>query len=203
MARPRTASDEDVFAAAFRVMQVAPPSGFTLQAVAREAGITAGALVQRFGSKRDLQIALAKGSRESTTAFLESLHSKSDDPLAALRHYADCMASLAASPAAIVRNFAYLQEDLSDPALRAELKRQGLATRHVLESLIRSAVQRGDLQARANPPRIARAIEAGVGGALLSWAIYRDGTAKAWLRAHLAAVVDPWRTPSRQGRPGS
>jgi AcrR family transcriptional regulator len=191
MARPRTASDEDVFAAAFRVMQAGPPSGFTLQAVAREAGVTAGAIAQRFGSKRGLQVALAKASREFTTSFLESLRDKSDDPLAALRLYADCMAGLASSPAAVVHNLAYLQEDLSDSALRAELKRQGLATLQVLESLVRTAVKRGDLHERARPKSTARAIEAAVGGALLSWAIYREGSAKSWLRAHLDAVLEP------------
>lgn len=193
MARPRTASDDDVFAAAYRVMQGTGPSGFTLQAVAREAGITAGALVQRFGSKRGLQVALAKGSRVYTTAFLQSLRDSADDPLVALRRYADSMAGLAASPAAMVRNLAYLHEDLSDPALRTELERQGLATLQVLESLVRAAVARGDLHPRTKPKSTARAIEAAVGGALLSWAIYRRGSARAWLRLHLDAILDPLR----------
>ena len=39
-------------------------------------------------------------------------------PLATLRAYSDCMAHMAASPAAFARNFAYLQIDLTDPDFR-------------------------------------------------------------------------------------
>src|SRR5262245_15782401 len=42
--RPRKVSDDDVFAAAYRVMQRVGPADLTLDAIAREAGVTAGAL---------------------------------------------------------------------------------------------------------------------------------------------------------------
>jgi AcrR family transcriptional regulator len=52
--RRRKAEDTDVFAAMVRVMLRAGPAELTLSAIVAEAGVTAGALVQRFGSKRDL-----------------------------------------------------------------------------------------------------------------------------------------------------
>ena len=46
--RPRKASDAEVFAAASRVMSRLGPAQVTLADIAAEAGLTAGALVQRF-----------------------------------------------------------------------------------------------------------------------------------------------------------
>src|SRR5258706_16391908 len=51
--RRRKAEDVDVFAALVRVMLRCGPADLTLRAIAAEAGVTAGALVPRFGSKRE------------------------------------------------------------------------------------------------------------------------------------------------------
>jgi AcrR family transcriptional regulator len=192
MPRPRSVSDEDLFAAAYRLMQSAPPSQFTLQAVAAEAGVTAAAVVQRFGSKRAFQVALAKAASASSNDLLQLLDEKSDDPIGALRYYADCVSGLAPSPAAIVRNLAYLQEDLADSALRAELKRQSLATRKALEDVIRKGIRSKAISSRADARSLARAIETMLSGALLTWAIYQEGTAKTWLRGRLDDLLAPW-----------
>ena len=50
--RRRKAEDADVFAAMARVMQRVGPAELTLGAIAKEAGVTAGALVQRFVQTR-------------------------------------------------------------------------------------------------------------------------------------------------------
>src|SRR5215475_9967006 len=81
--RPRKASDDDVFAAAYRVMQRVGPADFTLDAIAREAGVTAAALVQRFGSKKKLQVRLAEGAANWAPAFIEQLRAQHKSPLAA------------------------------------------------------------------------------------------------------------------------
>ena len=192
MPRPRKASDDDVFAAAYRVMQRVGPADFTLDAIAREAGVTAGALVQRFGSKKELQVRLAEGAANWAPAFIEQLRAQHKSPLAALRAYGECMAGLAASPAAYVRNLAYLLEDISDPDLRAELARQGTASRAELASLIRAAIDAGELSATAKPKTLARTIEAVLGGSMLAWSFYREGTAEKWLRKDLEAVLAPY-----------
>src|SRR5260221_6685677 len=58
--RRRKVEDVDVFAALVRVMLRRGPAELTLRAIAAEAGITAGALVQRFCSKRALLHAHAR-----------------------------------------------------------------------------------------------------------------------------------------------
>src|SRR6266705_415794 len=52
--RPRETSDEEILAAAARVMQRRSPAELTLADVAREAGVVPATLIQRFGTKRGL-----------------------------------------------------------------------------------------------------------------------------------------------------
>ena len=63
--RRRKAEDDEVFAALVRVMLRCGPAELTLAAIAAEAGVTASALVQRFGSKRALLLAHARHAAAS------------------------------------------------------------------------------------------------------------------------------------------
>src|SRR5262245_61381501 len=111
------------------------PNALTLAAIAEEAGLTAGALVQRFGSKRDLLLELSRKHAEGSGDFLAQAHAERGSALAALTYYAECMSELAQSPAALSRNLAYLQIDLTDPDFRKHLAAQARATRAGLEKL--------------------------------------------------------------------
>ena len=188
--RPRKVSDDEVFGAMMRVMSRVGPADATLAAIADEAGLTAGALVQRFGSKHAMQVALAKGAAGHASAWFSEVTTKHESPMAALRDYADCTAQLAASPDAFARNLAYLINDITDPALRKHLLVQSRATRAGLKDLLDRAVKARELKPRTDTATLARIIETVLGGALISWATYREGTAKAWLREHLEAVLE-------------
>jgi AcrR family transcriptional regulator len=81
-ARPRKVSDEEVFAAAHRIMSRLGPAQWTLTDIAVEAGLTAGALVQRFGSKRRLLIALTEQVADATPEIFAQLRANHPSPLA-------------------------------------------------------------------------------------------------------------------------
>src|SRR5690348_8449697 len=116
--RPQKVSDEQLFAATYAVMNRVAPQALTLAAIAKEAGVTAAVIVQRFGSKRALMLTLTRRFSESSGELVAGLAAQHSSPLAALRAYGDCMAGMAASPAAYVRSLAYLQADLSDAEFR-------------------------------------------------------------------------------------
>src|SRR5262245_36285639 len=97
--RPRKVSDQAVFDAASRAMARRGPSQLTLSDIAAEAGVTAGALVQRFGSKRELLLALSRRVASTAEDFFVALRSAHGSPLAALRAYADHLARMGDSPA--------------------------------------------------------------------------------------------------------
>jgi len=192
MARPQKASDEQIFAAAQRVMQRVAPPDFTLGAIANEAGVTAGLLVQRFGSKRGLLVRLAELSAAASEGFIEGLRERYPSPLAALRAYVDCMADLAASPDAFSRNLAYLVDDLHDADLRRHLEAQARRTRRAITTILADAVERGELSTSTNSKRLARTVETIIGGSMLTWATYRKGTALRWMRQDLELVLAPF-----------
>lgn len=202
--RPRKASDDEVFAAATRVMARCSPAEMTLAMIAGEAGLTAGALVQRFGSKRALLLALAGRFAGSTNQLFDGLRASSASPLAALRAYADCMAGLGASANALANSLSWLQQDLTDPDFRRCTQLQARASRRELHRLVEDAVERGELVADAEPAALARAIEVTVGGSLMAWAIHQEGTCRAWVRQDLEALLKPYlprrRATKRQAR---
>jgi AcrR family transcriptional regulator len=197
MPRPRKVSDDDVFRAAFRVMQRVGPADFTLEAIAREVGVTSGALVQRFGSKSELMVRLAEEAANATPSMLAEIRARHRSPVAALREYAACMADLATSPDAYVRSLAYLLDDLSDPSLRTPLERHQRATRDALQAMVRDAIAHGELSRSTNAATLARLIESLLGGSLLMWAVHRGDSAATWLRRDLDALLTPYRRKAR------
>jgi AcrR family transcriptional regulator len=190
--RPRKVHDSQLFAATYAVMNRVGPGELTLAAIAKEAGVTAAVLVQRFGSKRALLLALAAKYAEGAGEFLAALAKRHASPLAAIRAYAHCMAGVAASPAALARSLAYLQIDLTDPDFRRHLVKQARATRAGLQRLVEAARDAGELASDVKPAPLVRTIEAVLSGSLITWGFYRTGTAAQWMRTDLEAVLAPW-----------
>ncbi|HEX2218105.1 MAG TPA: helix-turn-helix domain-containing protein [Gemmatimonadales bacterium] len=197
--RPRKVSDREVFAAASRAMQRLGPGELTLGEIAAEAGVTAGALAQRFGSKRALLLAMADEAAASAGDLVRSIRAAHRSPLAAVRAYAECLAQLASSPAVLARNLAYLQIDLDDPDFRTRLAAQARVTREALLQLLREAVAAGELTRRTDARALAGAIEVAMNGALFTWAFYREGTAERFMRRAVDAVLTPY-LPRRRAR---
>ena len=189
--RPRKATDEQVFAAAGRLMNRLGPSELTLAAVAEEAGVTPAALVQRFGSWRRLQLAFAKRVADATPDLFAELRARHPDPLAAIRAYAARYAGMGESPAAVARNLEYLLKDLTDPGLKRRVRRQARRTREGLRRLVSDAVKARALKPTTNVEALARTIEAVLGGSLLVWAFYSEGPAARWLARDLEEILRP------------
>lgn len=190
--RRRKAEDADVFAAMVRVMMRVGPAELTLGAIAAETGITAGALVQRFGSKRELMLAHARHAAATLDIGFGPPDARTRSPLRAIRSSTEAYARLAASPRAALRNLAYLQHDLADPPLRRHLLRLSRAARAHYEQLVADAIAAGDLRADTRVRMLARLIEVTLGGSFLAWTLYREGAAAAWLRRDLAAALRPY-----------
>ncbi|HLW97438.1 MAG TPA: helix-turn-helix domain-containing protein [Candidatus Acidoferrales bacterium] len=190
--RPRKVTDDQLFAAAHAVMSRVGPRELTLAAIAEEAGVTAAVPVQRFGSKRAMLLAMFEKAANSSGEMIATMAKQHHSPLAAVRAYSDCMAGMASSPAALSRNLAYLQIDLTDPDFRKYLVKQARANREGLRGLIEAAKKAGELATSVNPSRLARTIEAVLSGSMLSWAFYRQGRAARWMRADLESVLAPY-----------
>jgi AcrR family transcriptional regulator len=189
--RPRKATDEEIFEAAHRVMSRLGPAQWTLGDIAAESGLTAGALVQRFGSKRGLQVALTERLAGATPEMFAALRAAHDSPLATVRAYGDCIAQMGNSPGGLAHHLAYLQLDLTDPELHRHVRAQAAATRAALRDLIEEAMAAGELAPDLDAAALARAVEVTLSGSLMTWAFYQDGGAVAWVRHDLERLLQP------------
>ena len=199
--RPRLASDADILAGALRAITRLGPVRLTLAEVAREVGLSAPTLVQRFGSKRGLLLALAKQAPEGNEALFQTLREANASCLDALLAMADCMALMGSTPAEISNTLAFLQIDLTDPEFHRLALRSSGAIHAGIRALVKDAIAAGEL-ARCNADRLARALQAAMNGSLLNWAIHREGTVESWIRRDVETVLAPYvvRTATRRRR---
>ena len=189
-----------MFAALVRVMERVGPAQLTLRAIAAEAGVTAGALVQRFGSKRALLLAHARhAAATGDIGFGAPAEARTASPLGEIRAAVDVYARLAESPRAAVRNLAYLHNDLTDPVLRRHLLRITQDTRARYEGLLADAVAARELRAETDVRALARMLEVTLGGSFLAWILHREGPADEWLREDLEMMLRPY-LPRRKKR---
>ena len=190
--RPQKASDEQILAAAQRAMMRLGPHELTLAEIAAEAGITAGAIVQRFGSKRKLMLILAEGSAQYPRHMFQQLREEHASPLVAVRAWADCFAQMAEAPPGLGHHLAYLQIDLTDPEFHAHVQTMARSTLEELTALLDSAVAAGEVRKCTDTHALARSIQVTVNGSMFTWAFLREGSAGEWMRRDMDLVLRPY-----------
>jgi AcrR family transcriptional regulator len=191
-ARPRIVSDEDLIDATVRLMARLGPVKLTLAAVAKEAGVTAATLVQRFGSKRGLMLKISAGAAESADACFDMIRAAHPaSPLQALLAAGAAMAQMANTPEELANSLAFLQIDITDPEFHKytlEISRSNVAG---YRALLKEAIAAGELKPH-DTARMARAINAIAGGSMINWAIFREGSAETWVRRDLETLLAPY-----------
>ncbi len=185
MARPRTISDDALVEAAGTVIGRRGPA-FTLADVAAEAGVAAGTLIARFGSKRGLLLAVSRASRARAAARARQAGAGA----AAVREALLAGAEGLEDPVAAPNHLAQLGVDLADPELRAALVADRRARRAQLRRLLGAA---DDLPRAPSPGRAADVLTAVLDGTLLAWSLAPRGALRARLRRDVNAVLDGWR----------
>jgi len=198
--RPRATSDADLLAATARVVSRVGPT-LTLADVAKEGGVSAATLVQRFGSKRGLLLAFAAAAPGTLPGEFARIRAAHRSPLAAVMAVGDCMAAFADTPETLSNSLAFLQMDLVDPDFHRHALAHSRAVRAELTRLLDEAIAAGELDA-SDTRALARAVQAVIGGSLLQWAIDRDGSALDRIRDDLDTVLRPRRLAPRRQRAG-
>jgi AcrR family transcriptional regulator len=166
--------------------------------VAAEAGLAPATLVQRFGSKRGLLLALARQGSAATGREYAALRERNPSPLAAVYAVAECMAGMAPSPEELANHLAFLHIDLTDPDFHRLALAQSRAARAEIQSFLDDAVKARELGA-CDTARLARAVQVTLGGGLIAWAIEREGTAAEWLRQDLHTLLEPYLRKGSDG----
>jgi AcrR family transcriptional regulator len=191
MPRPRTISDEAVLDAVLALAQRVGPARVTFAAAAAETGLSAATLVQRFGTKRGLLLAADKrgvdlwvGSLDRTTAA---------SPLARVVEGLVLATEDVVTPEQMANSVALLQLDLADPDFHAETLRGARAVRARIERDLNAALDAGELRTGTDVATLATLVETTYHGAMIGWAIHREGTLADWMREQVEAVLAPHR----------
>ncbi|WP_314246178.1 TetR/AcrR family transcriptional regulator [Streptomyces kutzneri] len=189
--RPRGVEDAVILRAAAEVMGRLGPSGLTLAAVAREVGLVPGTLVQRFGSKRGLILALADQSVRDADALPDRVRGEQGPALGALAALLAEWTAPMVSPETFANHLAFLCMDLTDPELHERALAVHEAQRRAVGTLLAQAVATGELRAATDVEELTATVQAVTSGAGLSWALDRKGALVQRVRHGLDAVLAP------------
>jgi AcrR family transcriptional regulator len=190
--RPRETTDQEILAATGRVMQRLGPAQITLADVAEEAGVVPATLIQRFKTKRGLLLATCRTAPDMVPGQFAQARAKYGSPLTALVEiYAGC-SGFAPTPEAVANGLAYLQVDLTDPEFHAITLAQFRALEEETRRLLDEAVVAREL-CECDTGQLARLLQHLNGGAMLGWAVFREGTLERWVRREVEALLQPYR----------
>ncbi len=193
VSRRRTVSDEDILMATSEVIGRLGPQQFTLADAARAAGLAPATLLQRFGSKRGLLLALSKSAAEGSGSCFDRVRSEHRSPLKALFASFEEMAQLAVSPEVLANNLAFLQNDLTDPEFRHYTRIISRAMLAGFKSLLDEAIDADELEP-CDTTGLARLIQAATHGSMVAWAFEAEGGAASWMRRDMEVLLKPYRS---------
>ncbi len=108
---------------------------------------------------------------------------------------------MAPTPDVLANHLSFLQMDLVDPEFHRHALAHARDTLALLNEWLDDAVARNELMP-CNTTRLARTVQATVGGSLMQWAIDRKGRLRRRLREDLETLLSP-RYPGRPEPPGS
>jgi AcrR family transcriptional regulator len=170
--RPRTFTDEDIFAGVSRVLSNLGYTRLTIASLADEVGCTGPALIKRFGSRRDLLSAYLHWANESSRERFNDARRKHTSPIAALRSRFEQPVSERLDEVADPAGFAYLIGFLlsasNEPTLVPVLKQRYEVFHQEISSLIEDAVEAGELR-DVDTNRLGRTLLEALIGAALLW----------------------------------
>jgi AcrR family transcriptional regulator len=192
VARPRKITDERLLTAAETAITRLGPA-FTLADVAREAQVAAGTLVQRFGSKHGMLVAMTKAAIASMQRDLRAAVADVDDPVAAVLQALVGWYAPLDDPHSAANNLAQLASDLADDQLRELMAEFYAVMEAELQPLLARAVAAGDLPAAPPVAVAARVLTAIADGTAIHWSTCPTGSLGARTRADLEAVLAGWR----------
>lgn len=196
--RPRTLSDTDILNAATHVVSRHGPGRLTLANVAEAVGLAPATLIQRFGSKRGLLLAIAQHGVTELKRLFSEASVDTPSPLATLRTRLTDMVRSLDTPEAIANHLAFLHLDLTEPSYHEAALAHSRALHQGIRAHLEAAAKVGELGSaqkgtRLGTEHLANLVQATFNGALITWAVRQEGTLADWLRTHLDALLAPYQ----------
>jgi AcrR family transcriptional regulator len=199
MPRKRSIEDVDLLAAARRELSRVGAANITVEGVARETGLAKATVLQRFGSKRGLMVALARQSTDVLREKFASVVRAEGSPLLKLVDLLAHRAEPIERPNELANQLSFLPIALHDPEFRRLAVEQATCAQTGIRKLLEAAVEEGEL-ASIDLAELTKLIYVTYTGSLLTWAVLRHGTVSEWVRSHVHAALRPWRSRGSTGK---
>src|SRR5512141_441579 len=143
--RPRRLPDSAILQAAAQVVSKTGPERFTLADVGQEVGLSAATLVQRFGSKRHLMLAMLEQMTSLVNGRFAARAAEGDTPLESLYAAALDRADPDHGPENVANGLAFLLLEISDPDFHAIAVRSARHAVDAYKTMLDNAIEDGDL----------------------------------------------------------
>lgn len=196
--RPRTTSDEQILAGAARVIGRVGPAGLTLAAVGAEVGLSPASLVQRFGSRRDLLLAVARRGADTMPRTLAAAAEAAAPALDLIDRFA-WLASEMPSSKEFANHLAFLLLDLTDPEFQQISHAHAVAVERAIAEVLKASVAAGEM-VPDDLDELPRALHAAYNGALVTWGMLGVGRAAEHVRRQLSLLLRPHLTHPPRSR---
>ena len=148
------------------------PTRLTLAEVPRRR-LSPATLVQRFGSKRGMMLALWTGAVDGVDACFDMLGRRTRRP-STPSSGRTMLSRRTKSAEELANHLAFLQIDVSDPEFREHMLLMSRRTEAGYRRLLDEAVAENELLP-CDTMRLARAVVSISGGSLIGWAVFREG----------------------------
>lgn len=187
-------SDAQILAGAARVIARVGPARMTLAEVGREAGLSAATLVQRFGSKRGLLLAVARHGADALPRQVAAARAASTPAQALIEVFAG-IAGTVRSSEEFANHLAFLLLDLADPQFQRISREYATAVERAIADVLAAGQAAGELTS-GDLGQLPRAIHAAYNGALVTWGLAGDGSPAGHVRTLLTLLLAPHRRES-------
>jgi AcrR family transcriptional regulator len=195
--RTRLAEDDAVFRAMLAVVADVGFGRLTFASVAEHVGLTPSALVQRFGTKRDLLLAFLDWFQATAQGIIGgALQTSPESPLKALQAgLVNWTKLLPAQPERLANIVALFPSLAGDPEIRSRLGHIDRLLEQAIQEVLVAAAKKGHLRA-SDTKLLARLLIAACRGTLMRWAVLPERTLAENLLECLDAVLSPYRGKS-------
>jgi AcrR family transcriptional regulator len=191
--------DSAILSAAAKVVSKTGPERFTLADVGQEVGLSAATLVQRFGSKRLLMLAMLEQMTTLVNGRFAANVAEGETPLESLYAAALDRADPAHGPENVANGMAFLLMEIGDPdfhAIAVSSARQAVAA---YKTMLDNAIEDGDLSHDGiDTLDLAETIHSMTLGSLMMWVINREAETKPRTKRDLDTLLRPYRRVQQQ-----
>lgn len=195
--RPRRLPDSAILDAAAKVVNRTGPERFTLADVGREVGLSAATLVQRFGSKRALLLAMLEQTVSLVDENFEAAFANTESPLEGLYAAAVERTSQFDAPESLANRLAFVLLEMNDPEFQALAVESARKAVNAYKLMLDNALDAGELSNAGDTQALAESIHAMTLGSLMMWAITRSGERPS-TRRDLDNLLRPFKRASHR-----